>query len=283
MSLKNIFSFLGTKFKDRYFVTLFVLIVVYLFFASASIFRITEYWSITNELFWARDLALATAVSTVLSLMISEYSIKLSAVIFVLTFFMEIFGNVFYSYHWLITNQAIQGEASFFIYWCDMNKWMYEMMMGDTDNIVYHEHMKIITVWLQGSFAPMMQGITFFSIQKIQKIKRSQTQSLIVAPQQLDETPEVELNLENDPVLEPDVAPEVDKDLDNNPVFEPDKIISEPDETQPEIPLDQSIVEPPIETRDEQMEPNDMEDQDLIEFLNTANDEEVKKKKMKPH
>lgn len=197
--------------------------MTYLFFASASIFRLIEYWSISNEPFWAKDLAIGTAVSTVVSLIIVRYSKNLGIMIFFLTFFMELFGNVFYSYHWLTENQTVEGTKSFFSYWCEMNVWIYELFFGSIAGYEEEYNMiaKTITVWLQGSFAPLMQMITFLAIQKIMKISDTETtEAMILNPEGMIDIKDEEIDENVDIMIDRDIDKEGDNKDENSDLFE---------------------------------------------------------------
>jgi hypothetical protein len=185
--------------KNKKYLIIF-LWVIYFGFGIVSILHTVEFWSISNQPSYAYILAIVNTVAIVGAIWVSLYNKFFSRLLFGITFLYEVLGNIFYSFHWLNQNQS----NSLFGYWCELNKWLFELIWPNMTNESYIRMMEISTSWLQGSIVPILQGITFWIILWMSQDKDTNPTGIpVTEPTPEPDTPKPEL------APEPEVTPEI--------------------------------------------------------------------------
>lgn len=142
--------------KDNYFnLTNWFFIIAILIFSITSLFHVTVFWLITNSLFLAVIMSIATGVGIISSLLSTKYT-KLTYISFALIILIELFGNIYGAFiHIDINSQYFKG-------WKELMEPIFSFFYTTDEGVpiadaIYKRWAAII----QGSFIPLLLSITF--------------------------------------------------------------------------------------------------------------------------
>jgi hypothetical protein len=119
------------KFLTKHNLIRFTLLLPIILVAIISITHVKSWYELTNPMIWATYLSIAVEVAAIVSILAASLNIRGGVwAIFIIVTFIQMIGNIFYSY------KEIDENGELFKSWMELTLPIWESIGSDVDNVV---------------------------------------------------------------------------------------------------------------------------------------------------